>query len=409
MRVGGVTAYVGVLRVPGAFAFSGAATLVRIAQAMLGLGSVLLLVQLGRSYAVAGLVAGAISIAQGAFGPQVSRLVDRHGERRIVLPQVLVHAASGGGLVAASLTSAPAWLLVGVALVVGASVPQAGALARARWTALLDDPAQLELALAGESLVEEAVFVVGPVLVTMLATTAGPAAGLLAAVGTVVVGTILFLAQRRTEPALRTTGTRSYEGDQGDVRRTSRSALASTGLAVLVGTFVATGVMFGLIEVGVVALSRGRGEPGAAGTMLGLWAAGSFVAGLFYGARRWRLWPATRLQVSTVAMAAGAGLVAVAAASESLLATTLALMVAGTANTPTLITGNTMVRWLVPAEHVTEAYTWLGVGVFAGIAVGAAAGGALIDQVGHIGSFCAAVAAAALAALLPTLGRHRLP
>ena len=409
MAAAGLTGYMSVLRVPGAFAFSGSATLVRLGQAMLGLGSVLLLVQLGRSYAAAGLVAGAIAIAQGAVGPPVSRLVDVHGQRTILLPQIVVHAAAGAGLVAAALTGTPTWLLVAVALVVGASLPQAGALARARWTALLRDRSQLERALAVESLIEEAVFVVGPVLVTFLATGVAPAAGLLAALGLGVVGTGLFLAQRRTEPAHHLPGP-ALTGEFGENTAPPRrsSALTNPGVLLLVGTFTAIGALFGFVEVGVVALSRQQHAPQAAGTMLGLWAAGSLISGTLYGARTWRTGPASRFQVSAAAMAAGAALIAVAAASGSLPATTAALIAAGLANAPTLITGNTLVPLVVPAPNLTEAYTWLGVSVFAGIAVGSAIGGALIDHNGPTAALWASVAAGAIVAGLPLVGASRL-
>ena len=48
------------------------------------------------------------------------------------------------------------------------------------------------------------------------------------------------------------------------------------------------------------------------------------------------------------------------------------VIAAGLANAPSLITGNTLVPLVVPAPNLTEAYTWLGVSVFAGIAVGSA-------------------------------------
>ncbi|WP_089406157.1 hypothetical protein [Geodermatophilus saharensis] len=120
MAAAGLASYVAVLRVPGAFAFGASATPVRPAQAVLGLGSVLLQVLLGRSDAVAGLLAGAVSVAQGVVGPQVSPLVDVHGQRAVVLPQVLAHAAAMSGPVAAGLAGAPTWLLVDAALIAGA-------------------------------------------------------------------------------------------------------------------------------------------------------------------------------------------------------------------------------------------------------------------------------------------------
>jgi hypothetical protein len=60
------------------------------------------------------------------------------------------------------------------------------------------------------------------------------------------------------------------------------------GLRVLIGVFVAIGAVFGLIEVAVVALAREHGDAGAAGPMLGLWATGSLLAGIAYGAVTWR-------------------------------------------------------------------------------------------------------------------------
>jgi hypothetical protein len=407
---GGLSGYLRVLRVPGAFVFSGSAALARLAQAMLGLGAVLLLTQLGRSFAVAGLVAGSISLGQGVAGPQVSRLVDRRGQRAVALPQLVVHAAALAGLVAAGLAAAPAWLLAALALVVGASLPQMGALARARWTALLDDGPQLERALAVESLIEEAVFVVGPVAVTALATTVAPAAGLLTALVLAVAGCGLFLAQRRTEPALQTAGPAAADrqGSDATPARRGRSALSSAGLLVLVGTFAAIGALFGFVEVGVVALARQLSAPGAAGTMLGLWAGGSLASGIVYGTMTWRSSAAARFQVSAGAMATGAVLIATAGTSGSLVVATVALVVAGLTNAPTLITGNTLVPLVVPAWNLTEAYTWLGVSVFAGIAVGSAVGGTLIDNGGPSAALWASVAAGALVTGVPLLAGRRL-
>jgi len=100
--------------------------------------------------------------------------------------------------------------------------------------------------------------------------------------------------------------------------------------------------------------------------------------------------------------------VLVAACSGSLAATTVALVIAGTANAPTLITGNALVATVVPARAVTEAYTWLGVTIFAGIALGTPLGGALIDHLGAYAALWAATAAGAAAVIAAITGRHHL-
>lgn len=65
--------------VSGAAAFSSIGAVARLPQAMAGLGAVVMITALGGSYAVAGAVAGAISLSQGLLAPRISRLADRLG------------------------------------------------------------------------------------------------------------------------------------------------------------------------------------------------------------------------------------------------------------------------------------------------------------------------------------------
>lgn len=393
----GLASYGAVLRVRGAAGFSAAGAAARLPQAMVGLGSVLLLTGLGRSFTIAGLVAGAISLAQGVAAPWVSRIVDRRGQSRVLWPQLAVHVAGLTLLVLAAHANTSVGVLLGLAALVGASLPQFGACARARWISILADDPRIDTALSIESLTDEAVFVVGPVLVTALAVGVAPAAGLIAATALVAVAGALFLFQRATEPAVATAA--------GAVNGTV-SAIRYGGLRVLVLVFFAVGVLFGLIEVGVVALARESGSPGSAGAMLALWAAGSLVSGVFYGARKWRATAPRRFAVATGGMAVGC--VLIGASAQSLTAVTVALVVAGLANAPTLITGNILVSSVVPARTVTEAYTWLGVAVFAGIAVGSPLAGALVDNAFTGAALWASALAGGLALAVAVAGGRTL-
>jgi predicted MFS family arabinose efflux permease len=312
-----------------------------------------------------------------------------------------VHIAALASLVAAAEAHALGALLVALAVATGGSLPQVGAFARARWTALLPDAERLRTALAVESLIDEAVFVVGPVVVTFLATAVAPAAGLLTAIGLAVAGCLLFAAQRRTEPR-----PQAPPHAEGGGRARSAGAIRHRGLVVIVVTFFAIGAVFGLIEVSVVALARQDGHAGAAGPMLGLWATGSLLAGTAYGAAAWTSSAPRRFVVTVAAFALGT--VLIAAAAGSLAAMTVALFVAGLANAPTLITGNTLVPDVVPGHVVTEAYTWVNVIAFAGIAVGSALAGALVDASGPTAGLLAATAAAAGAMLATALGHGAL-
>ncbi|MET7950098.1 MFS transporter [Micromonospora sp. NPDC005324] len=381
---------------PGALAFSSVGALARLPQAMVGLGAVMMITSLGGSYTVAGAVAGAISLSQGLLAPQVSRLADRLGQARVLAPQALANVTALLALVIAAYRQAPAAALIGLGVAVGVSVPQIGALTRARWTALLRGDQRLDTALAVESLIEEAIFVIGPVLVVAATTAIAPGAGLLIAAAVVAVGCGLFLAQRSTEPAAQPDG---HGGRR--VRATSHPALW-----VLIAVFLSIGALFGFIEVGVVALTRELERPDVSGAMLAAWAGASLISGVVYGGQTWRTHTRGRFLRGVAAMAAGS--VLVAACTSSLTLATAALVVAGVANAPTLIAGNTLVATVIPGHAVTEAYTWLGVTIPAGIAVGAPIGGALIDTTGADAALWAATGAGVVALAAAFAGRHHL-
>lgn len=392
----GFGAYRAVLRIPGAAAFSGAGAIARLPQAMIGLGSVLLLTGLGRSYTLAGFVGGAISLSQGIFSPQVSRLADRLGQTRVLFPQTILHAATLVALIMAARGEAPGVVLIALGAAVGASMPQIGAFARARWTSLLPGDRRVDTALAVESLIDEVVFIVGPVIVTTLATSVSPVAGMVTATIIVVLGCALFISQWATEPA-----PRPAVAEPG-----STHAIRRPGLLVLVAVFFGLGGLFGMTEVGVVAVTREADRAGSAGTLLALWATGSLIAGIAYGAAHWRAPARQRFLVGVIGMAVGTVMIAAAAGSLPLL--TAALFVGGMATAPTLITGNTLVPLVVPASAVTEAYTWLGVIIFAGAAVGSPIAGALIDHHGGHAALWASTVAGAIALLAAIAGRRWL-
>ena len=87
-----------------------------------------------------------------------------------------------------------------LAVVAGLALPPVGTCVRARWSHVLDEPRQVQTAYALESVVDESVFITGPILVTFLATAWDPVAGLGAAVLAGVGGTLFLAAQRATEP-----------------------------------------------------------------------------------------------------------------------------------------------------------------------------------------------------------------
>ena len=397
-----------ILSRPGTAAFSAAGVLARLPMSMTGIGIVLMVSDIYGSYALAGQVAAVQVTTHALCSPQLSRLVDHHGQARVMRPAIGVTLLGLAGLVVVGSLRGSPWLLFVAAVVTGASVGSVGALVRARWSFLLTDVRQLHTAYSLESALDELCFIVGPVLATVLATEVTPTAGLLVPMVAVLVGGLLLFAQRETEPP--------PDPRIPGVRR--RTALRSGGMVMLAIVFIAMGSIFGATDVATVAFAEEHGNKGAAGAILAVFAAGSLVAGLGYGARQWLspLWK--RFAIGMVALAVGVCLFFFVTSIPVLV---LVMFVVGFAIAPTLINGNGLVQHFVPREQLTEGLTWVGTSLGIGVALGSSTAGSLIDRGGSHGGFLVVVLSAAgavvavvaslrtLRASTATLGRIPLP
>ncbi|MBA2555251.1 MAG: MFS transporter [Geodermatophilaceae bacterium] len=355
-------------RVEGSWQFSATGFVARLPISMMGIGTVLLISQTTGRYALAGAVAGTIALSSAVFAPLSARLVDRFGQARVLRPFLLVYVAGVAGLIVAVPAGAPVWTWF-VAAVVSGVVPQFGALVRARWAAVLSPGAARQTAFAFESVVDEVVFVAGPPLVTFLAIGVSPAAGLLAAAGFALAGGLSLAALRLTEPA----------PAGGGSEHPGFRAVMRPGLLVVSLTMLGAGAVFGSVEVIVVAYTDAKGHPGWAGAILAVWAGGSLIAGLVYGARRWRRELAPRFLLAAVVFGLSAILL-LAVTSLPLLA--IVMFVSGLSISPVLIGGTALVESLMPPGTLTEGLSWVTTGLIVGVTAGASLSGPLIDTFG---------------------------
>lgn len=375
--------YGDVLKLPGTWQFSASAFVARFPISMLGIGIVLLITSTRDSYADAGAVAAAALVAGSLVAPLQARVADRVGQSRVIAPLLVVHvvalavgvweATSGGSLV----------LISAAAALAGASLPQFGSFVRVRWAHQLQGTGRLPTAFALESVLDEVIFVLGPVLVTLVATTVSPVLGVLGTLAFTVGGGLAFLACRGTVPPRHT----PVPGER-------REPLPVRVLAPLVAAFVGLGTVFGSVEVSTVAFADEAGRPALAGVVLAAFAGGSLVSGLVFGAlasggpSRRRL--ATALGVLVVALV-------LTLAASNLGALAGALAVAGVTISPALITGFGLAEQASPRSRVTEALAWTSTALGVGVAIGAALVGPIIDTRGAAAAFVVPVAAAALA------------
>jgi MFS family permease len=378
-----------VLDTPGAPAFTTAAAVARVPIAMLGIGLVLLVSGSRGSYGQAGVVAAASLVAGSLAAPLQARLADRFGQPQVIAPLLVAHAAAVVVAVLAVESGASLLLVAVAAAVAGTTLPQFGAFVRARWSAQLAGTATLPTAFALESVLDEVVFVAGPVLVTVVATQVSPAVAVLGTLLFTCGGGVAYLLCRSTVPPrhVREPGVR-------------REVLPRRTLLPLVVAFVAMGVTFGAIEVSTVAFADERDQIAGAGGVLAAFAAGSMLAGLAFGALV-TSGPTRRRFVLGQALFALALVPTVAVSSLPALAVVLA--VAGLAISPTLITGFGLAERTSPRSRVTEALAWVNTALGIGVAVGAAVAGPIIDGTGASAAYGVAVAGGLLAALCAVL------
>lgn len=396
--------YRDILRKPGALAFSATGVLARLPISMVGIGIVLMVNAVYDSYGLAGRVSAIYVIATSVASPQIARFVDRYGQARIMRPTIALAVIGLAALIiAGTLRAGPGWLYV-TAVVAGAPAASFGSLVRARWSYVLDDPRQLHTAFSLESALDEVVFVIGPVLATVLATSVAPCAGLVVAIVAMVVGGYLFLSLRSTEPHV---GGRAVQAPGEPSRRPARagSVMRTPGMLVLAAVCVAIGAIFGATDVSTVAFTTEQGSRGSAGFVLACFALGSMLSGLGYGVRHWLMPLWKRFATSVAALAVGVSLFFLADSTPAL---AVVMFATGFAVAPSLINANGLVQEFVPPARLTEGLTWLGTSLGFGVSIGSSIAGVLIDRWGSQGGFFVVAGSGGLAVVATLLSMRTL-
>jgi MFS family permease len=360
--------YARLLRVPHVLPLLAATLVARMPVGIEGLAIILFLRAETGSYAVAGAVAGAFALGSAIGAPVQSRMVDRLGQRPVLVPASAMHAAGVAGLLALGYASAPLAALLAVGVVGGSALPPMSSVLRSLWPRVLeDDEALRPTAFALDSIMVEMIFIAGPLLTAALVALVSPAAALGVAAAASLAGTLTFTS---LEPSRAWTGD-AHEHDHGLI-----GALASPGVRTLALTMLPLGACLGTIEVALPAFSDDTlGTAELAGVLLATWSFGSAIGGFVYGARE-----RTRLLGLFLRFAALLPLALLPLAAAPSFAVMLLLLVpAGMAIAPLLASGNQMVGDVAPPGAVTEAYTWPLTALIAGVAAGSTLAGALVE------------------------------
>jgi hypothetical protein len=184
-----------------------------------------------------------------------------------------------------------------------------------------------------------------------------------------------------------------------------RSALGYPGMVLLTLAMVGMGGIFGGVEVVMAAFVGQHDARSKTGLVLAMFAFGSGVAGLLYGARHWRAPMLARYWGQSVLFAA---LIPLLLAAGTVAELAVIAFIVGLGIAPCLITGFGLVQTLVPVTALTEGLAWLVTGLNVGYGTLAALVGGVADRHGAHHAFWLPIGAGLSVAMAATALALRL-
>jgi MFS family permease len=342
--------------------------LARMPMGMSSLALVLLVRGDGGSYAIAGIVSGTYAVASGAGAVVGGRLVDRRRPAGVLIAYGIAYGVALAALLALAHARAPVGTLVAGAALAGLAAPPVGPTIRMMWPAMLPRPELRTTAFALEATIQEVIFVAGPLVVAVLASTISASAGIAAAAIACVAGTAGFTW---------TPVVRARRPDTGHDRSGHRllEALVPWGVRRVLLLGIAYGIAFGAAEVSMPAFAEAHGGRSLGGIALAAFSGGSLIGGILAGAASSAGGLNRRLQLTSAAFTL---VLALPLLAGSMAQMTLIMLIAGLPIAPSVAIAYNLIERAAVAGTQAEVFGWLSTAVTSGIALGTAAGGSLI-------------------------------
>jgi predicted MFS family arabinose efflux permease len=297
---------------------------------------------------------------------------------------------------------APIWTWFVSLIIAESTAISAGGMVRRRWLHILkNDPKNkdghlVNTAYSWEAMVDEFVFILGPVVATTCAVNISPSAGILAGLIFLAIGLPSLAAMKSTEPP----------AEPADLKEPHPAVLKNRIVQSIVFPSALLGGFFGAVGITVVGFAEEKNSASSTGWLLAIWAVGSAVAALINGAIKFKSAHATRFLVYLVALTLGTVPLLFV---DSVPVLAVALFVNGLFIAPLIVNAYGTVENAVPAGQITEALTWVIAGMPLGSAISSALAGIIIDNAGARSAFWVPLGFmfAAILATLPYLSTYR--
>jgi MFS family permease len=398
--------YRALLRRPGIVGLLTSAMIGRLASGMVPFGAVAAFTDQGRP-ALAGFAFAIFLIGVALTGPWRGRLVDRRGAGA-VLPGLSVAFTVLVIIAAATLGRLPVMALAALGLAACLAPPNSAVL-RSVWTATARTDDENRALHSLDSVLEEVVFVISPLLTSAIWVTAGSRWALVVGAVAALAGTGLLVTVARTagnhvwdvfqghgSPPDQQPGATSSNRPRGNRAGIVRSR---GGLALLL-PMAGLGVALGATAVALPSWAKAHDSAAFSGVLLAVISAAGVLTGLFYGVRRV---PGSRWQQYSGAVLVTALGVAVIALAHAPALAVLGTILVGAGMTPMFVVAYLLVGDAVPQAQRTEANAALGSAYNLGSGAAAAAVGTMMVATSVPTALIAAAALTALTALAAIL------
>jgi MFS family permease len=384
--------YRAALTAPGALPPTLASALGRLPIAMFGLATLLYVQRATGSFAAAGLVTAAALTGVSVGSVAQGRLMDRVGPTRPLLVLTALFAIAVLALIAAVETAQPLPVLMALSLLNGLTQPALPAASRALWAVLLPPGRSRDAAYTYEAISLEVFFIIGPAFAVFLVLAPWPGTGLAVAAAAMIVGALGFALSR----PVRAQRARPAGASIGLLGALGRPAMRTVALASL-----GFGVVIGVVEVGVPAVTTAVGSPALGGVLISAWSVTSVLAGVLYSLRPWPRPLHLRMPALLAGFAVLVGAMALVGVTGSLVLLTVAMLAAGALITPQVTAHSIAVDTAAPAGTATEAFGWVITAATLGLAAGQSMAGIVIEAAGPPAAFLAGgIAGTGLAVVL---------
>lgn len=355
------------------------AFIARIPFAMMVVGVMTLVVSARGSMSLGGMTSAFVGLGAATVGPFHGMFADRLGQRGVLLAAAAANSAALLFIAWAAYADVANGVVLAAAYLCGATGPQVLPMTRSRLVAIIrtrfPQGEQLRVmrgTLAYESAADEVVFVFGPVVVGVLATTMSPRAPI---IGAAILTAIFVVAFALHSSARAVLPKRQGDGlDQAPARELGSLRLIVAYLAAL-----GAGAFFGTTLTSLTAFLDDIGQPERAGLLYGVLGIGSAILALATATLPATFSMRLRLLCFVSVIAVGAVLLAQAETTTDLV---WALAIGGLGIGPFLVTMFTLATDRSPSGRSSTTMSI----VQASVTVGQSGAAAIVGAIAENGS-----------------------